>query len=970
MKLVSLYIENFGGLSQYALDFSEGLTVLQEPNGFGKTTLAEFIRAMFYGFPRKAKTLDKSKRQKYTPWNGGKCGGHLTFQLEGDCYRIERTFGATPRGDTFRLIDLKTGRKSDRFSEEIGVELFGLDADSFERSTYMPQLHDSAPLTTDSIRAKLGDLVEDTNDVGNFDKAMNALRAKRSALVPYRGGSGAVAEAKTKISYLQDELDRTEAQREALAACREDIARIEAEQKSNQEAVDQARHQIRLASEAAAVAAAHKQFDDLTGQQQQLQGELARLGEQYPKGLPEAAQIEAVRQTADRAALLSQQKVTDREDQDAAAFLDANRGRFENRVPTAEELEACRGWCNEYRTLRTEAENTGLSDGEKAQYEKLLPLFESGALSEEVLEKAAEGNRNLLKKRHEWESLTLSESEQGQLCTLEAYFAPGLPGEEEILSRRQDLAELQPLRQENDWLASQLPAQPRKSSPAPAILLLLLGALGITLGVVLLVKQQFVLGGVGLGVGVLALLGAIIGCMKLMVSRELSASARTEQGRREANQARMAVLEQAVGSFTARYTDTQPLADALREMQKNREDLLALSARRDALFTRRQQAAEEIRQLEAPLRRALGEGDFDQAILNRRLAREQFLSLREKTRASQAKKEALLAQSGQYQAQAAEFLGQFYADVQPENFHSLLSQLQRDSEAYSRAEIRVAQWQQRKTQHDRETAECAQELAAFFESVGLTAAENVPNQLMQMRDDRKSYEDISARLERLKREMAAFAAEHEKQLAQPIAADGPDAEEWKNREARLTEEATALTKELLEQRQRERSLREQIDRIPALRDELERWQAEKNDGQRKAQTLDDTMEFLEKARESLAFSYLGPIRRGFAGYLNRLAGEQGEKILVTPDLEVKLERLGQARELAFFSAGQTDMVMLCMRLALVDALFTGEKPFVILDDPFVNLDDRHTAEALKLLQELAQERQILYLVCNSSRSIQ
>ena len=63
MKLISLYIENFGGLSQYALDFQDGLTAIEAPNGFGKTTLAEFIRAMFYGFPRKAKTLDKSRRQ-------------------------------------------------------------------------------------------------------------------------------------------------------------------------------------------------------------------------------------------------------------------------------------------------------------------------------------------------------------------------------------------------------------------------------------------------------------------------------------------------------------------------------------------------------------------------------------------------------------------------------------------------------------------------------------------------------------------------------------------------------------------------------------------------------------------------------------------------------------------------------------------------------------------------------------------
>ena len=43
--------------------------------------------------------------------------------------------------------------------------------------------------------------------------------------------------------------------------------------------------------------------------------------------------------------------------------------------------------------------------------------------------------------------------------------------------------------------------------------------------------------------------------------------------------------------------------------------------------------------------------------------------------------------------------------------------------------------------------------------------------------------------------------------------------------------------------------------------------------------------------------------------------------------------------------------------------------FVILDDPFVNLDDAHAAQALELLRTLALERQILYLTCHSSRVI-
>jgi len=111
------------------------------------------------------------------------------------------------------------------------------------------------------------------------------------------------------------------------------------------------------------------------------------------------------------------------------------------------------------------------------------------------------------------------------------------------------------------------------------------------------------------------------------------------------------------------------------------------------------------------------------------------------------------------------------------------------------------------------------------------------------------------------------------------------------------------------------------------------------------------------------------VRSAFKGYMQRLLGEDGERILLTPDLQVQLERYGESREMGYFSAGQTDAVMLCMRFALVDALFTVEKLFVILDDPFVNLDDEHTAEALRMLKELAKDRQIVYLVCNSSRSI-
>ncbi len=50
MRLISCHIENFGVLSNKDYTFGEGINSFCKENGVGKTTLAAFIRAMFYGF--------------------------------------------------------------------------------------------------------------------------------------------------------------------------------------------------------------------------------------------------------------------------------------------------------------------------------------------------------------------------------------------------------------------------------------------------------------------------------------------------------------------------------------------------------------------------------------------------------------------------------------------------------------------------------------------------------------------------------------------------------------------------------------------------------------------------------------------------------------------------------------------------------------------------------------------------------
>ena len=66
MKLVSCYIENFGKLQAQSFDFSDGFNSVLQKNGYGKTTLANFIKAMFYGMSATTKKdLDQNDRRKY-----------------------------------------------------------------------------------------------------------------------------------------------------------------------------------------------------------------------------------------------------------------------------------------------------------------------------------------------------------------------------------------------------------------------------------------------------------------------------------------------------------------------------------------------------------------------------------------------------------------------------------------------------------------------------------------------------------------------------------------------------------------------------------------------------------------------------------------------------------------------------------------------------------------------------------------
>ena len=207
MKLISCYIENFGLLHGTNFNFSKGLNCCISDNGTGKTTLTAFIEAMLYGIgDSRRQALDENPRKKYMPWQGGKFGGSLTLQAGKKKYVIERSFGAKPADDTFRLIDADSGRVSEDYGEDIGEKLFGIDRDGFLRTAFLSEKNLQGKNDNKSISAKLSDLVGVDGDVGGFDDALKLLEERRKFYFK-KGNTGEIANVKERVNECQRRID-------------------------------------------------------------------------------------------------------------------------------------------------------------------------------------------------------------------------------------------------------------------------------------------------------------------------------------------------------------------------------------------------------------------------------------------------------------------------------------------------------------------------------------------------------------------------------------------------------------------------------------------------------------------------------------------------------------------------------------------------------------------------------------------
>ena len=132
--------------------------------------------------------------------------------------------------------------------------------------------------------------------------------------------------------------------------------------------------------------------------------------------------------------------------------------------------------------------------------------------------------------------------------------------------------------------------------------------------------------------------------------------------------------------------------------------------------------------------------------------------------------------------------------------------------------------------------------------------------------------------------------------------------------------------------------------------------------------IEKTIDYLLQAKDNVASRYVSTINGEFSSILGKF-GIDVKRFVIDNQWTVKEQTNVGTKDFEYSSQGLQDIISFCQRISLINKIYKKEKPFVILDDTFVNLDDNMLTCAKQVVKELAGEFQVIYLCCHSRCSM-
>ncbi len=198
MHIESLQITSFAGISGYELKLTDGINIIRGENEAGKSTVAEFIRYVLYGFN------GKSDREHYLGFSSNVASGSIVICDGGKRYRIERRTVGTK--DSASVYDLESGSLA--YEGKVpGEVFFGMPAGLFSSTAFVGQAGGSRINGKDTSEL-LDNLLFAADEGVNVKKALKRLDDERVALLYKNKKGGKIYELENKLSELDTRAEK------------------------------------------------------------------------------------------------------------------------------------------------------------------------------------------------------------------------------------------------------------------------------------------------------------------------------------------------------------------------------------------------------------------------------------------------------------------------------------------------------------------------------------------------------------------------------------------------------------------------------------------------------------------------------------------------------------------------------------------------------------------------------------------
>ena len=394
MKILHCDIDNFGTLSDKHYDFDSRLTSFCRENGEGKTTLAAFLKAMFYGLPKDGKNYGFNDRRHYVPFNNGKFGGSLKVEKDGKIYTITRIFDR--KSETKDTVKLYIGADEQDLPENIGVFFLGMNKESFERTVFI-NAEDIDISTTSDISAKLSGYVDDTDTGVDYDKAVKVLDDKRKSIKRDRKTQNAeLPKLERKINNVEEEISN---EKQNCA----DIENYYVNRNNLANEIQENEKELSRLNELRVVIGYWDQYDTFLEDIKNTDNDLSNIKKKYPKGLPEKDEIDKLNEATQNITNLNTQL-------DLSCFKDDTELEklekvFKKGIPSEKELSEAEKVYDEMNTMSAKI-NTYEEKSYTPHQQEIIKRFSDKEPDDVLIAKADEYISEITKKRRELDELS------------------------------------------------------------------------------------------------------------------------------------------------------------------------------------------------------------------------------------------------------------------------------------------------------------------------------------------------------------------------------------------------------------------------------------------------------------------------------------------------------------------------------------------------------------------------------------